>query len=127
MLNMPAAVFDCILRRNSDHGAMQHESSFNSDSELIAHAIQARRLIRARYNSTELTLAPHQIILRNNALYLGAHNPAKKIRSDEEPGLGHFKIDGLSDVGLTDEAFEALPPESCQLPREDDQLIFEAE
>lgn len=106
---------------------MQHELTFNSDKEIIAHAIQNRQMIRARYNSTDLHLAPHQIILRNNALYLGALNPAKKIRSDEMPSLGHFKIDGLSDIGLTEERFESLPPESCQLPREDDQLIFDAE
>ncbi len=104
---------------------MQHDLPEDDGRALIAAAIASRRMIRARYNATDLTLAPHQIILRNNALYLGALNPAKARRSDELPALGHFKIDGLSDIGLTEQSFVALPPEFCTLPRETDQLIFD--
>ena len=104
---------------------MQHDLPENDGRALVAAAIASRRMIRARYNSSELTLAPHQIILRNNALYLGALNPAKARRSDELPSLGHFKIDGLSDIDMTEESFVALPPEFCVPPREGDQLIFD--
>lgn len=80
-------------------------------------------MISAVYNANTLTLAPHQIILRNDAFYLGAVNPNKNRRVDEDPSLGYFKIDGLSQVGLTEDSFEPLPPEACVPAREDDRII----
>jgi hypothetical protein len=106
---------------------MQHDNVLATSGDVLAKAIRSRKLIKAVYNSAELELAPHLIFLRNEPLYVGAVNPHKKIRSDEEPRLGHFKIEGLSQIAITETAFEALPAEACALPREDDQLIFAAD
>lgn len=102
---------------------MQHESSFNFVQAVLAEAMRKRLMISAVYNSSTLTLAPHQIVLRNDAFYLGAVNPNKARRHDEEPTPGYFKIDGLSQVSLTEETFEPLPPEACLPAREDDRVI----
>ncbi|QZD91444.1 MULTISPECIES: WYL domain-containing protein [Qipengyuania] len=102
---------------------MQHESTFNFVQAVLAEAMRKRLMISAVYNSSALTLAPHQIVLRNDAFYLGSVNPNKSRRVDEAPALGYFKIDGLSQVSLTDETFEPLPPEACLPAREDDRVI----
>lgn len=91
---------------------------------LLIEAIARRMLISAQYNGTEITLAPHQLFERHGDLFIGAYNPAKKIRSDEEPSLGYFKLKGLGQITLTDEAFEPLAGAGAELPRESDVLVF---
>lgn len=102
---------------------MQHKTSFETAEAVVGQAMNERLMIRAIYNAAELTLAPHQIVLRNDALYLGAVNPKKNRRVDEDPGLGYFKLDGLSELSLTDERFEPLPAEACAPVRAGDRVI----
>ena len=102
---------------------MQHESFFNFVQAVLAEAMRKRLMISAVYNSSTLTLAPHQIVLRNDAFYLGAVNPNKARRHDEEPTPGYFKIDGLTDVKITPETFEALHPEAMAPTRDGDRVI----
>lgn len=102
---------------------MQHEAHLNFVQAVIGEAIRERRLISGTYNSSRLTLAPHQIILRNEAFYLGAVNPNKARRHDEEPTLGYFKIDGLTDVKITPDTFEALASEALIPTRDGDRVI----
>ncbi|MBX7536752.1 WYL domain-containing protein [Qipengyuania flava] len=102
---------------------MQHQSSFEFVQAVLGEAMRERTMISATYNSSTLKLAPHQIVLRNNAFYLGAVNPNKSRRVDEDPALGYFKIDGLSDIALTREGFDPIPAENCAPVREGDQVI----
>lgn len=103
---------------------MHNVNVLATSGDVLANAIETRTLVRARYNSTELELAPHMLFLRNDSLYLSAVNPNKKRRADEAPSLGHFNIAGLSDIRATETAFEPLAVAECILPREDDQLVF---
>ncbi len=91
---------------------------------LLIEAIARRLAIRAQYNGTEITLAPHQLFERHGDLFIGAYNPAKSRRSDEQPSLGYFKLKGLGQITLTDEAFEPLAGAGAELPRESDVLVF---
>lgn len=102
---------------------MQHESTFNFVEAVLAEAMRKRLMISVVYNSSTLTLAPHQVVLRNEALYVCAVNPHKSRRVDEDPALGYFKIEGLSHISLTEETFEPLPSEACLPAREDDRVI----
>lgn len=102
---------------------MQHESSLNFAQAVIADAMRERRMVSAIYNSGELRLAPHQVVLRNGAFYLGAFNPAKSRRVDEEPSLGHYKLEGLSGLTLLDEVFEPLADSALGPARPDDVVI----
>ncbi|GAA4765271.1 hypothetical protein GCM10023219_07650 [Stakelama sediminis] len=88
-------------------------------------AIALKRLIVAQYNGAEMHLAPHQLFSRHGDLYVSAFNPHKNWRSLEERRLGHFKLDGLSNVVVTEEAFEPLPTYDSSLPRESDEQLFE--
>ena len=102
---------------------MQQNSSLAEVQAVLTEAMDRRLMITAIYNGATLTLAPHQIVLRNDAFYLGAVNPKKSRLADEEPSLGYFKVDGLSDVMVRDENFQALPPEACAPAREGDRVI----
>lgn len=76
--------------------------------ELIGDAISRRRTIEATYNGGLLQLAPHQVFVRNDALYLAAFNGEKSRRHNEEPALGGYNLAGLSGVSVTDQTFEPL-------------------
>ncbi|MGN6375555.1 MAG: WYL domain-containing protein, partial [Sphingomonas sp.] len=87
-------------------------------------AIALKRLVTAVYNGNEMLLAPHQLFTRHGALFVSALNTRRNWRSEEERRLGHYKLDGLSDVALTEETFEPLPDFDNSLPREEDQQLF---
>jgi hypothetical protein len=91
---------------------------------IIIEAIARRLVLRADYNGGEVLLAPHQLFERHGELHLGAHNPAKSIRSDEAPKLGYFKLKGLGGIALTETPFEPLEGAGTELPREGDVLVF---
>ncbi|TMM48346.1 WYL domain-containing protein [Qipengyuania marisflavi] len=104
---------------------MQHNSPTIADlGQTLAQAIRNKQMVQAVYNAVPMDLAPHQIFVRNDALYVSAFNPQKKRREDESPALGHFKIAGLTNLHLTQDQFAPLPEEGRRLPRESDQLIF---
>ncbi|WP_088308093.1 hypothetical protein [Novosphingobium sp. B 225] len=96
----------------------------DSPERTCLEAIATRKLIRADYNGAELKLAPHLLFDRHGDLYLGAFNPAKARRSDAEPALGYFKLAGLHNLALTDDAFEPLEGVDLTVPRESDTLVF---
>lgn len=90
---------------------------------LVVEAIATCRMINARYNGQRIALAPHLLFERHGDLFIGALNPAKSRRVDEEPSLGYFKLKGLSDIALADEEF--IPLEGVgELPRAEDVLVF---
>ncbi|WP_239000596.1 MULTISPECIES: WYL domain-containing protein [Novosphingobium] len=95
-----------------------------SPERSIIEAIALKRLIVAMYNGSEMELAPHQLFERHGDLFVSALNPRKNWRSDEERRLGHFKVDGLSNVSVTEEVFEPLPNFDGSLPRPDDKQLF---
>lgn len=95
-----------------------------SPQRAMIEAIALKRLILAHYNGAEMLLAPHQLFSRHDELYVSAFNPRKNWRSEEERRLGHFKLDGLSNLRLTEETFEPLPDFDAIPPRETDQQVF---
>lgn len=100
-----------------------HNAEAVPPERLLIEAIATRRMIAADYNGARITLAPHVLFTRHGDLFIGALNPAKKIRNDEEPSLGYFKLKGLKAIALAEDAFEPLEGAS-ELPREGDVLVF---
>ncbi len=90
----------------------------------LIEAIALKRLIMAHYNGAEMLLAPHQLFSRHDELFVSAFNPRKNWRSEEERRLGHFKLDGLTNLVVTEEGFEPLPQFDACLPRETDREVF---
>ena len=87
-------------------------------------AIALKRLVSAVYNGAGVLLAPHQLFERHGSTFVSALNTARTWRSDEEPRLGQFKLDGLTEVVLSEGSFEPLPGFAGELPREGDAAIF---
>lgn len=90
----------------------------------MMQAIALRRMVTARYNGAELRLAPHMMFERRGGLFVSALNLDKNWRSDEDPRLGHFKLDGIGEAEVKEEGFEPLPAFEAAPPHEDDTLIL---
>lgn len=107
---------------------MQHEMSERAQAvETLSQAIAERRLVSTCYNGTEMELAPHQIFLRHDALFVGAFNPGKNWRSPEEHRLSYFNLSGLNGVKLRDRGFRPLEEYDGALPRPEDRPLFALE
>lgn len=87
-------------------------------------AIARRRMVSACYNGTRMTLAPYLMFERRGDLFVSALNTNKSWRSDEEPRLGHFKLDGLRDPELSEESFEPIVAFAPVPPAPTDSLIL---
>lgn len=80
---------------------MQHDHPEVSTILVEVEKAIARSLtLRAVYKGRHIEIEPYVILVRNDALYLGAYNPSKARRHDAEPTLGMFNISGLSSVSL---------------------------
>ncbi|MBH0111693.1 hypothetical protein I5E68_01845 [Novosphingobium sp. YJ-S2-02] len=99
------------------------EPDATTERKLI-EAIALKRLVLAQYNGAEMLLAPHRLFSRHDELFVSAFNPRKNWRSEEERRLGHFKLDGLSEVTITEDVFEPLPNFDEAPPRETDREVF---
>ncbi|MDE2564120.1 MAG: hypothetical protein KGL48_17930 [Sphingomonadales bacterium] len=103
---------------------MQHPNDDPATkAEIVAKAIKTRQMIEATYNGALLTLAPHQLFVRRDSLYVGAINPQKARRQDEEPTLGVFKLAGLSKVSVTGLAFDPVTPLGGQPSQPEDMVL----
>jgi predicted transcriptional regulator len=90
----------------------------------VMEAIARKQAVTAIYNGAVIKLAPHQIFERHEDLFLTALNLSKNWRADEERRLGQFKLAGLKDVKLLEEAIAPLPSYDGTLPRPEDSLIL---
>ncbi|RVQ69501.1 hypothetical protein EKN06_04855 [Croceicoccus ponticola] len=86
--------------------------------------IARKLLMEAVYNGEKMVLAPHQLFTRNDALFVSALNTTRNWRSPEERRVGHFKLQGLSNVALTEQSFEPLPTFDDSPAREGDKQLF---
>ena len=76
------------------------------DSKMIMfEAIATRKAVKASYNRGTVTLAPHILYMRNDALHIDAVSIEREGQPPREEKLGTFKLDGLTDLTLTDREF----------------------
>ncbi len=107
---------------------MQHEPSDRAQTvETLSRAISEWRMVRATYNGAEMALAPHQLFVRHDALFVSAFNPGKNWRGPEDYRLSYFNIAGLGGVALQDNGFKPLDGFDSSLPRPEDQLLLALE
>ena len=106
---------------------MHNETSTESigDPRLVLfEAIACQRAVTAQYNGVQMRLAPHILFERRGDLFISALNLTKNWRSDDEKHLGHFKLDGLGETTLTEDAFDPLPSFEPAAPQPDDTLVL---
>ncbi len=68
----------------------------------VFEAIVRKRCLRATYNHTEITLAPHIIYTRHDDLFVDGVVVERDGKPPKELKLGTFKLAGLNGVGLTE-------------------------
>lgn len=86
-----------------------------SSPAIILESIARLRCVTATYNRGIVVLAPHILYTRHDVLYLDATTLTRDGVPPRETKIGTFKLDGLGDLTLTDQAFEPFPlfePES---------------
>ncbi len=90
----------------------------------LIEAIARKQTVVARYNGSDVKLAPHLLYERHGDLFVGALNLTKAWRPGDEPQLGQYKLAGLAAAKLLEETFDTLPSFTAAAPRSDDTLIL---
>lgn len=72
---------------------------------IVMEAIVRMRCISATYNRKRMILAPHILYMRNGGLYTDAMVISRENMLPREAKFGTFKIDGFSELSLTQRAF----------------------
>jgi hypothetical protein len=70
----------------------------------ISEAIGERVCLEAVYNGGKATLAPDSLMERHGELYLRAVRVAFDGRRPRQPKLGTFKVSGLTELKVTQQA-----------------------
>lgn len=77
-----------------------------SKNQLLLEAIALRKCVTTVYNGVAMTLAPHILYTKNNALFIDAITLEKHGEPPREKKLGAFHLQGLNDLRITDRHFE---------------------
>jgi hypothetical protein len=72
---------------------------------LIFEAIATRKCLTAVYNRMNILLAPHILYTKHDELYLDGVTVKRDGELPKEVKMGAFKIIGLKDLGLSEQAF----------------------
>lgn len=78
-------------------------------NRVILEAIATKYCLKAAYNGTQFLLAPHILFTRRDLVYLDAVPILKNGAPPREVKMATFKVDGMSDIALADQAFEISP------------------
>jgi hypothetical protein len=71
----------------------------------VMEGIVRLRCIEATYNGGRVVLAPHVFFMRNAAPHVAATTIERDGKPPREEKIGIFKLDGLGDIRLLDQAF----------------------
>ncbi len=69
-------------------------------NQILLEAIACKKCVVATYNRTRMTLAPHILYTKNDALYVDAVTLARDGRKPTKMKLGSFNLAGLKDISL---------------------------
>jgi hypothetical protein len=75
-------------------------------NQVLLEAIALKKCVVATYNRTLMTLAPHILYSKHDALYVDAVALSRNGAPPKEKKLGAFNLAGLSDVSLAEYHFE---------------------
>jgi len=90
---------------------------------LLSAAILQNRCLQAAYNNGQVVLQPAALYTEHDALFLLAVAALRDGNPPREPKLGTFRVSGLKDLDLLDEAFEPTPLHQSWVEKPSWQLI----
>lgn len=77
-----------------------------STNPILLEAIALKKCVTTVYNGVAMTLAPHVLYSKNNALFIDAITLEKHGEPPREKKLGAFHLQGLNDLQITEKPFE---------------------
>ncbi len=80
-----------------------------SANPILLEAIALKKCVTTVYNGVAMTLAPHVLYSKNNALYIDAITLEKHGQPPREKKLGAFHLNGLNDLQVIEQPFEIDP------------------
>lgn len=90
-------------------------------------AIATRKAVTAEYNRGTVTLAPHILYTRNDALHIDAITIDRDGKPPREEKIGTFKLDGLTGVAVTDREFGISELFNAEDPKYSGNALFTVE
>jgi hypothetical protein len=77
-----------------------------SSNPILLEAIALRKCVVATYNKVRMTLAPHILYTKHDAVFVDAVAIERNGELPRETKLGAYNLAGLKDVQLIDRHFE---------------------
>jgi hypothetical protein len=81
-------------------------AAMQQSTPILLEAIALKTCVTATYNGGTVTLAPHILYHRHEALFVDAITVERDNRPPREAKLGTFRLAGLRDLELADRPFE---------------------
>jgi len=78
-------------------------------SRIVLEAIATRKCLEGVYNRQPVKLAPHILYTRHDELYVDAVTIERDGRPPREIKIGSFKLTGIREPRVGDQAFETEP------------------
>ena len=76
-----------------------------SDNQLLLEAIALKKCVTATYNNVEMTLAPHILYSKHDALFIDAVALERNGAPPKQKKLGAFHLAGLQGLKLAERSF----------------------
>jgi hypothetical protein len=79
-----------------------------SENQLLLEAIALKKCVTAVYNNVQMTLAPHILYSKHDALFIDAVAIERNGQAPKELKLGAFNLAGLKELALIERHFEPM-------------------
>ncbi len=97
------------MHKKVERGGHGGQTGAMEASRIFLEAIALKTSVEAVYNRMKLRLAPHILYTRHDELFVDAVTLERDGRPPREVKLGTFKLAGLREVALADQAFQPAP------------------
>ncbi len=95
-----------------------------TENTAILEAIALRRCLSATYNRLTLLLAPHVLYRRNDSYFIDAITITRDGLPPREEKIGSYNLAGLSNLAVSERAFEEHPLFDRMDPKYRDNTLF---
>jgi hypothetical protein len=95
-----------------------------SENQLLLEAIALKKCVAVTYNNVQMTLAPHILYSKHDALFIDAVAVERGGQVPKELKLGAFNLAGLKDLVLTERHFEPMHVFDATAAKYDSVTLF---
>ncbi|MEP7349214.1 MAG: hypothetical protein ABI668_04585 [Sphingorhabdus sp.] len=95
-----------------------------SVNQLLLEAIALNKCVVATYNNVTMTLAPHILYSKHDALFIDAVALEKNGEPPREKKLGAFNLAGLKGLALAERHFQNEPVFDPNAPKYEGNTLF---